>query len=354
MDLSDLDWERLERYVSRRATPEELAELERWVQASPELIALADAMRAVGQVPAQPVHSWDADTAWHRVSRRMRWLARPTVGPSTRRALHDWVPWSVAAVLILAVGSTLLVVESRSRAERERVAAAGSARQVVTRRGERATFTLADGSRVMLGPETRLTIPVAYKTGGRRELYLDGEGYFEVVHDTLHPFQVNTPLGTAEDLGTEFVVSTYPEARGMRVVVASGKVALRQRPLRSAHGAADSRPLLTLLQGDLARLDSAGTATVTRVDPLAYVAWTQGALAFNGTSLRDALPQLARWYDLNIRLADSALGARRLTATFREQSAAQVLDLIALSLDLRMEREGRVVILYPSPVHRPS
>jgi ferric-dicitrate binding protein FerR (iron transport regulator) len=260
----------------------------------------------------------------------------------------------VAAALIIAVGSSLLVVESRIRAEQERVAAAASGRQVLTRRGERATFTLADGSRVILGPETRLTIPVAYKTAGRRALYLDGEGYFEVVHDSLHPFEVHTPLGTAEDLGTEFIVSTYPEARGMRVVVASGKVALRQPPARSARSAADSAPLLTLIPGDLAQLDSAGTATVRRVDPSAYVAWTQGALAFNGTSLHDALPQLARWYDLDIRLADNALGARRLTATFREQSAAQVLDLIALSLDLRMERDGRVVTLYPLAVHRPS
>ena len=176
-----------------------------------------------------------------------------------------------------------------------------------------------------------------------------------VTHDSLRPFRVTTPLGVAEDIGTEFVVTTYPEAHGLRVVVASGMVALRQPPRAPGRTLpADSFPLVTLAQGDLARLDSAGTATVSRVDPAAYVAWTRGALVFDGATLHDVLPQLARWYDLDFRLADSSLARRRLTTTFRDQSVSQVLDLMALSLDLRVQRDGRTVTLYPSsPFRRP-
>lgn len=350
MDLSDFDWDRLERFVSSRGTPEELAALERWVESSPELRALVEAMRAVGRVPGEAAQAWDEEVAWRRVARRMRWFARPGAGGGLDRRRPRWIAWATAAAVIVSGGATVALLDWQSRVERNRMLAAAPAREVVTRRGERTAFNLADGTRVMLGAESRLAIPASYNLpGAGRELQLEGEGYFLVTHDSLRPFRVHTSLGTAEDLGTEFVVTTYPEARGMRVLVASGKVALRQRPTAAAAAdPGDSVPLVTLGQGDLARLDSAGTATVTRVDPAVYLAWTQGALVFSGTPLRDVLPQLARWYDLDIRVADGSLGARRLTATFRDQSVSAVLDLMALSLDLRVERAGRTVLLRPA------
>jgi transmembrane sensor len=356
MDLSGFDWDRLERYVTGRGTPEELAELDRWVQSHPELRALAGAMRTVGQVRGEPGQSWNEDLAWRRVARRMRWFARPAAAGVLARGRTRWIAWAAAAAVIAAAGSSLVLLDSHGRAERNRVVAAAPVREVVTRRGERAAFNLADGTRVMLGAESRLTIPASYnRVGDGRQLELEGEGYFLVTHDSLRPFLVHTSLGTAEDLGTEFVVTTYPEAGGMRVVVATGKVALRQRPAAPAESTpAGSLPLVTLGQGDLARLDSAGTATVSRVDPAAYVAWTRGALVFDGTPLREVLPQLARWYDLDIRLADASLGARRLTATFRNQSVPAVLDQMALSLELRVERAGRTVVLHPSTSSRRS
>jgi transmembrane sensor len=350
MDLSENDWLRLERYVTGQGTSEELAELERWVSGSPELQALVEGMRSAGRVPGAQVQVWDTDSAWRRVSRRMRWFRRPPIAPAAARRSSAWLVGAVAAGLALAAGSSLYIVESRDNA----TAAAAPAREVVTRRGERAAFNLADGSRVILGAESRLSIPAAYnRAGSARELHLEGQGYFVVTHDSQRPFRVNTSLGVAEDLGTEFVVTTYPEARGMRVVVASGRVALRQ----AAGGrtpSSDSLPLVTLSPGDLARLDSAGTATVRRVDPASYVAWTEGALVFNGTPLGDVVPQLSRWYDLDIRLSDNSLATRRLTATFRDQSVSQVLDLMALSLDLQVVRDGRTVTLRPSPSSRRS
>jgi transmembrane sensor len=334
MDLSPHDWERLERYIGRQGSPDDLAELERWIAASAELSALAAAMRTAGK-PVDTEATWDSDAAWRKISRRMRWVTRTRTG--ARAAPRHWVPWAVAAGVLLASGASLLGI--RARGEWWHGHDAAPAREVTTRRGERAVFNLGDGSRVVLGAESQLTIPASYnRPGAGRKLRLEGEGYFQVRHDASRPFSVTTPHGVAEDLGTDFVVTTYPEIHGMRVVVASGAVAVRR----------DSVPLVTLTRGDLGTLDSAGTATVSRVDPAEYLAWTGGALVFDGTPLSEVRPALERWYDLDISLADSSLGARRLTATFKDQSSPQVLDLIALSLDLQVEREGRRVRFRPS------
>jgi transmembrane sensor len=143
----------------------------------------------------------------------------------------------------------------------------------------------------------------------------------------------------------------------MRVVVQSGAVALRRAGSRENGQAAlvDTTPLLTLSGGDLARLDTSGVAVLTRgADISSYLAWTKGTLLFDGTPLRDALPQLGRWYDLEIRLADSSLGERHLTASFRDEAAPQMLKLLALSLDLTVEESGRIVTLSPKSRSRRS
>src|SRR2546423_1672069 len=88
-------------------------------------------------------------------------------------------------------------------------------------------------------------------------------------------------------------------------------------------------------------------ATVRRgVDVGRQLAWTRGVLAFDGTPLGEVVRTLERWYNVEIRLDDSALAARRLTATFQNESIDLVLQRIALTVGLRVERaDGSVILL---------
>jgi transmembrane sensor len=368
MDTNDIDWERLDRYVRGDGSPEERAALERWVNAHPERRRLADAMRAAGGPVGLPARQWDAQAAWFRLRRRMRRpaeaplrIVRPPVGRDVeisqggwaarwRRAAASPLARALAAALVLAALSPLAIGRMR-HGTTPPPEMASAMRDVVTHRGQRAVLDLADGSRVILGAESRLRIPSTFASaspGVRRDVYLEGEGYFEVKHDERRPFFVHTSAGIAEDIGTEFVVTAYPETRGMRVVVASGAVALRHGSADTGTAADTARPLLTLKRGDLARLDTLGTATLTRgVDVRPYLAWTEGGLAFDGTRLGDAVRQINRWYDVDVRLADSTLASRRVTATFHDEPVSQVLDMIALPLGLQIERHGRAIILSP-------
>jgi len=351
MDERDIDWDRLHRYLTGSATPEELEALACWVNADPELRALAETLRTAGRPPGVNLDIPDARAAWQRLHRRIR---RPPlrvasgVDPtwSSRRSAPRWRVLATAATVLLTVGTSILAVRA-GWLPRSRSAAARPdtpMREVVTHRGERAVLDLPDGSRVVVAADSRLRIPTVARLPAARDVFLEGQAFFHVAHDSSRPFRVHAANGIAEDLGTEFVVTAYPETRGMRVVVAAGAVALSAVDA----GRAPSRPLVTLTRGDLARLDSAGTATLTRgikLEP--YVAWADGNLAFDSTRLRDVILTLARWYDLDIRLADSSLAERPFTGTFRNKPAEQVLDLLALSLNLEVRYSGRLVILAP-------
>jgi transmembrane sensor len=85
---------------------------------------------------------------------------------------------------------------------------------------------------------------------------------------------------------------------------------------------------------------------VELADTAAWFAWTEGRLVFDNTPLREALPQLSRWFDLEFRLADSSMGDVPLTATLRTQPTSDVLDNLAASLGMRQRQEGRTVTLY--------
>jgi transmembrane sensor len=197
---------------------------------------------------------------------------------------------------------------------------------------------LADGSRVVLNAGSRLRYAEDFgRPGVAREVHLDGEAYFEVTHDATRPFRVHAGPALAEDLGTRFSVRAYAGTRA-QVVVAEGRVSMRSNTTARL----DSAILGPGQRGRLAPDGSAtsGTVLVDSVNPQRYLSWTSGTLTLDDVPLREAVPMLERWFDIELRLADSTLADRRVTAVYRDQSLSQVLDALALALGARYERSA--------------
>jgi transmembrane sensor len=171
---------------------------------------------------------------------------------------------------------------------------------------------------------------------------LIGEALFRVAHDPSRPFLVRAGEAVTEVLGTEFGVRAYPSGEGVRVVVASGRVAVR-----AAQG---EDPGVVLNGGDLANVRPDGRIHAERrVDLTSYLGWISGRLVFDSVPLAEALPELERWYGGDLAVHDSALARRRLSATFTRESLPEVLEAIGLALDARAERRGQTTVLIPIP-----
>jgi transmembrane sensor len=200
--------------------------------------------------------------------------------------------------------------------------------------GQRRTVTLDDGTVVTLAPATR--IRVAFESS-RREVTLDGEAFFSVVHDARRPFAVRVGNAVATDIGTRFDVRRYPDEPSVRVVVADGAVSLGDTAVHDA-----ARPTLTA--GMLGVVDRRGATLVTRAaDVSAVLAWTGGTLAFDRAPLRAVVAELGRWYDVDVRLADSAIGARLVTTSLKDETLPEALTALSASLRLDVVRRGHVV-----------
>ena len=314
----------LDRYLAGEASPAEARAVQEWLAADPEHAALLEDLRLIKRVTSERVPESSVDAAWAKALQELK--------PRASRRIPLAV-LAAAAVAIALIGGRAVLRP------------APQLREVATAAAQRAVVRLRDGTQVTLAPKSRLRYPPDYGKA-HRDVYLDGEAYFQVVRDERLPFRVHTASSLTEDLGTAFVITAYADQITTEVVVAEGRVALR-RALPDTLAAAP--PALVLGARDLARLGASGVATLQRgVDVDRQLAWTTGVLAFDGTPLRDAVRTLGRWYDVEIRLgdSDSALAARRLTATFTNEPIDLVLKRIALTLGVRVERtDGSVLLL---------
>lgn len=343
-------WPLLDRYAAGDARAAEIEIVRAWLAAEPARAELLADLRRIRELAQQrpPVRS--ADAAWKSVASAAG-IAVPQrrVTPARVARIAPPAPsrWMAAAAIVLTVVGAAAAFEmfASSHAPVPAVASVAAPHVYVTQRGQRAEVRLVDGTRVTLAPASRLTVPADFDIT-RREVTLEGRAMLTVVHNEQKPFTVRARSAFVLDVGTQFEVSAYPEDRDVVVVVTEGIVQLR-------HATTAPGREIIMSRGSVGHVADDGRTSVERgADTDRLTSWTQGTLEFDATRVPDALAQLARWYDLDVRIADPALAARRVTATLRGQALPDILDLFALGLGARVERHGRTVVFHALDVSR--
>jgi transmembrane sensor len=349
MDSSEtVEWEDLARYFAGECSESEVADIRAWAASDATRTELLDDLRRAWAASAEAPTEWDETAAWARLQARMG-VARSggtagsggfgAGGPLRSRTgarLPQASSWwqAAAAIALLLIGGSALVYLGDRPASAPRVAS----QEVSTDKGERARMQLADGTRVIIGPESRLEVMGGFGDSAR-EVWLTGEAFFQVSPDAARPFLVHAGTSVTRVLGTEFNVRAYPEDPEVRVVVAEGRVWVQ--PAGHDTGA-------EILPGELAEVRLGATEVVTRrVHVDSHVAWRNGRIVFDRTPLGHVCVELERWYGVSVRVGDPELTRYRLTASFRDQPLSEVLDVIAASLDVTHVRTGNTVVFLP-------
>ena len=326
--MMTVDYIVLGRYLSGQASPEERAAVEAWLGADAERRTAVAALQAAWAADARQYEpSYDTDAAWRRLRRGLAQTARPARSVASR-----WRPPAIAAglVVLLGVGGVWWLGAHP-------VARPPALREYATPKGRRAVLRLLDGTEITLNADSRLGVPVRFAPRGR-DVYLEGEAYFSVVHDGARPFVVHTAGGAIRAIGTRFVVHAYGDA-AERVAVAEGAVALA---LPAQPGAAETR----LRAGQVATLSRAGAVRVLQgADVTNELAWTRGRLVFTSVPLSEAAQRLGRWYDLDVLVIDSTLARRPITGSYSSEPVSEVLTLITSAVGARYEWSGRSVTI---------
>lgn len=203
--------------------------------------------------------------------------------------------------------------------------------------GETSTFVLPDGSSVVLNANSTLTVYSDWSNDPSREIWLDGEAFFSVVHKANNQlFKVNTKEGvTVEVLGTTFNV--YNRTNGTKVILNSGQIRLNLPTTQSPE-------MIVMKPGEMVEYKEQHYKK-KEVDPQLYTAWTDNKIILDHTSLAEMVHMLKDSYGLEVRVSDPALMEQTVSGSMPLGDAEILLQQLTKAFQLRIKREGSIIMM---------
>jgi len=188
--------------------------------------------------------------------------------------------------------------------------------------GKKFRLQLSDGTMVHLNSGTTLKYPVKFIAGGNRQVYLDGEAFFDVAKDKEHPFIVNADNLNVRVLGTHFNVSNYPEDAATDVVLVEGSVGMYRS---NEEFNADKSTILK--PGYKGSFNKANASIFTKqVITEIYTSWIDGGLTFRNMAFKNIITKLERRYNVTIINKNEKLANEKFNASFKNESIENVMS----------------------------
>lgn len=229
----------------------------------------------------------------------------------------------VAAIMLLPVllagGLVYWTMSARNRVQPDQQVST----MITAPLGARVSFNLPDGTKGMLNSGSSLSYSLPFNSN--RHIKLEGEAFLEVSHDEHHPFDIATGNSTVEVLGTTLNVSAYPAENYIEVVLQKGEVNFTDK---------NGNEKISLLPSERLVYENGKTAK-SIVDPAKYDGWTKGKLIFRDDPMAEVARRIARWYNVEIELADTGLLGYSFRATFEDDRLEDVLRFISMTSPIR-------------------
>jgi ferric-dicitrate binding protein FerR (iron transport regulator) len=204
----------------------------------------------------------------------------------------------------------------------------------LTDRGQKVTLRLPDGTVVKLNSRSRLAFPEKF-TGRTREVSLQGEAYFEVVHNPASPFIVSTSNSSVQVLGTSFNVNEK-STRGTEVTLVTGKVEVSSGNATPVQLKPNQQ---AVIRSDKAVIDTSA------VDVSRFIEWKDDVLRFDKMPMTEVVSKLEDWYGTEIVIRTKAIEGCRITARYDSESLENVLKSLEFMLKGKYTlRDGKATI----------
>jgi ferric-dicitrate binding protein FerR (iron transport regulator) len=247
----------------------------------------------------------------------------------------SWVlPVTVGLVTIgVAVGAVMIIDKLGEDRVIAQAVNSADVRDVNTGTAQLGDVKLDDGTAVRLAPESKLVIP---KTFGPelRAVRLDGSATFVPAPGQVRPLQVHLRNAVVIATGTKFVVGSYQADPVSIIQVTEGTVGVR---------VADS--VRTLAAGQSLLVDKDGAVREPTADEIEEsIGWTQGKLTIVNRQLRDVLPQLRRWYALDVKVPELPVLDRPVTLRVPLDSTRMAVAQVEKSANVRYQNINNVKV----------
>ena len=255
----------LQRYIRGKVSEEERLKVVSWLDESPDNMREFLALRKLYDISL-----WHTDTEQKTLHKKFI--------PTIRRIAIETL--KIAAIFLIGIFVTKQFVEQKKVEDIQ-------IQTIHVPTGQRAELTLADGTHVWLNSRSTLKFPNKFGTN-KRNVELNGEGYFSVHHDKKRPFTVQTEKYAIHVLGTEFNVKAYHNSPLFETALLNGSVEISSLTMPKR---------LRLKPNEMAIASQEGLNT-SHIPDYNYFKWKEGLFCFEDESIQSLIEKLQLYYDV--------------------------------------------------------
>ncbi|MBX3254482.1 MAG: FecR domain-containing protein [Chitinophagaceae bacterium] len=315
MNGSDRINELFEKYLGKECTPEEVRELIKLLQKAEAELVLDERMKMIWDTLRDNERHFDID--WKKMYKAIVNSQQQTehlIKTATRKNRLFLKSTAAALLIIISVAVGFYFLGNRKEQQdydlvQQTVAGKPGQPQV-----KRQVIHLPDGSTVTLNAAARLNYPPVFSDKSR-DVYLEGEAFFDVRHIEGRPFYVHAGQITVKVLGTAFNIKAIPAGKTVEVTVTRGKVQVLSDT--AALGVLTASQQMSVPDGKIK------DAVIKIVDTQNVMSWKPAEFFLNDVTLKEVALSIEEWYGMKMRFVNERLADCRVTATFSEDDTVQ-------------------------------
>jgi len=310
----------IQKYLQGKTSEEENLQLHQWIQQSPEnkkrLFVEKDIWDSYG------FHSnekkYEAAPELEILKNRIEFQHRNT-SIQLRKIIQ------IAAILLVAFGlgwsSQFISLRPNNQVTETTM------QEIFVPKGQVNQIFLADGTRIWINSETRLTLPSVFATN-ERVVKLNGEAFFEVAKDKNRPFKVEVKGQQIKVFGTSFNVRAYDNSNKIETTLETGSIQLNV-----------GNQTTMLKPGEQSLFNKTEKQLViSKVDASTFSSWKDGRFEFQNEDLVEVFKVVERWYDVDISYDESTFRGMHFSGVIkRNKDANHFLEILNLSVPIRYE-----------------
>lgn len=198
--------------------------------------------------------------------------------------------------------------------------------------GKQFKIILEDNTNVLLNAASSLSCLRAFPKD-KRQVHLEGEGFFEVTKDASRPFSVITRSQEVSVLGTSFCVSAFSEDAVVKTTLLSGSV--RVKPVKP------SLAEVVLMPGEQTVLFDDGVLSKEVVDVNSELSWIDGSFSFQSEDIHSVMRKLQRWYNVEVNYVGKPVNERYSGIIPRFENISKVLEMLEKTKSVHFKIEER-------------
>ena len=245
----------------------------------------------------------------------------------------------VAAVLIVVLLATLLLIKLNNQDLGHNTENGVATIEKHALPGQKITLKLPDGTKVTLNSGSKLVTPEIFG-GSARQVFLDGEAFFDVARDPLKPFIIETNEAHVKVLGTSFNIRSYFDEKDVSIAVNSGKVSVSDGDESNEHVLQKNEMLVYSIPEKSFRKQ-------VGFDREYVFGWKDNYLIFKDEPVEKIFKRLSRLYDVDFKVFPGIDKKKRFTAKFKNQTLEAVMSSISFSYEFDYEINGKEVVIKP-------